>query len=249
MGGSAVLIYGSITEPERFEAGKGIKGKLSAFLGRGPKITDLGSGHQFIELPAGNLSGLASEFKQYLKNKIEKPWTGTSLLLDSYLDGSSTSVYVRGERTAHSEDKWYVQLTFSGCAGLTEVSAELACHWAEIWYDECRDWIAEKYFAPYGFLPHPKQERSFAGHKFLPLGNIGYAMFVDKFKWTPPLEHYFEIDGAYGEFEEFGDTLDLLDALDGDFNLVMADGSCKCQLCSPDFDAESVQKYVSERYR
>lgn len=245
MGGSAVLIYGNL-EQGRFEVKKGIAGRLLSCLGGGPKVIDLGSGRRLINLPAGNLNGLSSEFTQYLRTKIPKAWTATSLLLNSFLDGGVMSVYVRGERSQDAADEWYVQLTFSGCAGLAEVSAEIACHWAEIWYEECREKISEKYFSSYGFQPHPEQEKVFAAHKFLPLGNLGYAMFVDKFKWSPPLEHSFEIDGALEELEEFGVGSGIVEMLEVNFSPLMTDNTCKCQLCRPEFDAESIERRVSE---
>jgi hypothetical protein len=48
------------------------------------------------------------------------------------------SLYCWGEREAGSDTRSYVQLGFSGCAGMAEVSATVAGHWAAAWIREER---------------------------------------------------------------------------------------------------------------
>jgi hypothetical protein len=72
------------------------------------------------------LEPLAARFRAFLAREIPTPHDASTQTLD-YLDIKGIpSLYLRGEREKGGEPEWYVQLGFSGCAGMAEVSAAAA---------------------------------------------------------------------------------------------------------------------------
>lgn len=72
-----------------------------------------------------------------------------------YLAMDVVTINVRGERSGDEVSSWYVQMTFSACAGMADTSAEVAAHWAEIWYRRAGDELASNHFRPFGFTRQP----------------------------------------------------------------------------------------------
>src|SRR5579859_4725835 len=166
MGGNAFLITGKLTD---------------AKAGEKPSISDFGSA-ELAGLPIGPLDGLRNDFKHFLKKAIPKPHAATKSFLN-YLD-IPINIYVRSERKKGSSDfNWYVQFTFSGCAGMAEVSADLGVHWACRWYQENSNRLLKDFFEPFGFVPDSKQDLSFLDVKFIPMDGLGYAEYdLEKIK-------------------------------------------------------------------
>jgi len=247
MGGSAFCIWGQVDE-KLLASAPAKRGLLDRLLRRspvvGPKVIELPKGSRIIDIPADGLAGLKRDFRVFLTERIPKPWPSTKVFLD-YLDLDIVNIYVRGEQEQQGPVSWYVQFTFSGCAGTAEVSAELGSHWAETWYRARRDDIESVYLKPFGFVPNESQNDPSIPRAFLPVGELGYALYAGKAQaisdhFLP--EYLFELDDAMGDTtgvaEGIGDQdpLSVLKDLEERFAALMADSACRCQLCMPDFD-------------
>jgi hypothetical protein len=251
MGGCAFLIWGQVDD--KLLAPVEVKRTLLDRLlrrpaVRGPNIMELPNGSRLIDLPAAGLAGMKKDFRSFLNERVPQPWPSTKVILD-YLDLDIFEIYLRGEQDQHGPAKWYVQCSFSGCAGTAEVSAELGAHWAEIWYRERRDSIGELHLQPSGFIPNESQTKPWASRTFLPVGNLGYALYSGQEQAASELfqpEYLFELDDAMGnmtgmsEGDGVQDPLFVLKSLEERFATLMADSACRCQLCMPDFDPPSL---------
>lgn len=241
MGGQAYLIWGNIDE-ERVKPVPAKRSFWDKLLGRRRfqerTESELPNGTKLIELPAGDLARLGEDFGGFLERRIFEPWPATEVFFD-YLAENVVSIYLRGEHTPETPaPEWYVQITFSGCAGLAEISAELGSHWAEIWFTENRERITERYLEPFSFVPSPNRPVPGKRTAFLPVGRLGYAVYVGDVDTDPewPGSRLFELDAAATEAFELDGSLSRLRVLDEKFGSLMADGNCRCQLCMPDFD-------------
>ncbi|MDQ7783720.1 MAG: hypothetical protein RDU20_12625 [Desulfomonilaceae bacterium] len=247
MGGNAFLIRGKLAEaslhPEPIE-----RTLMDRIMGRQrfykPEVMDLGGGRRMIELPADKYRVLAEDFRHYLRKRVSQPWPATRVFLD-YLRGGVLSVFVRGEQNPEvSSPEYYIQITFSGCAGTAEVSAELGTHWAETYYAESHERIKEEYLNHFGFAPDDAGMAETFPRQFLPLGKLGYAMYVGGGPGSTDPEwegsRLFELDaGLSDSFYERGE-LSALRELDTRYGPLMADGKCRCQLCMPELDPSSL---------
>jgi len=209
-----------------------------------PEVMDLGGGRRMIDLPADKYQVLAKDFQQFLRNRMPKPWPATRAFL-AYLRSRVLSIYVRGEQNPEvSSPEYYIQITFSGCAGLAEISSELGTHWAEIYYRESHERLKDEYLNHFGFAPDDVKMTETQERQFLPLGSLGYGMYVGGQVENPDLEwegsRLFELDASISDdFYERGD-LSALRELDTRFGPLMADGKCRCQLCMPELDLSSL---------
>ncbi|MCC7147111.1 MAG: hypothetical protein IT443_11755 [Phycisphaeraceae bacterium] len=195
----------------------------------------------FVEVPPAELNRLPEEFLLFLNKRIGDPWPATRFVLD-YLQDFPIVVYVRGERNAAAANtEWYVQLTFSGCAGMAEISAMAAWHWAHIWFTDNRVDLAERRLVPYGFTPFQEQAQEGNDVALLPTPDRGYALF------SPCIEsddaesaRLFDIDAAFTEALPDNGEAYLAD-LRANHGALMSDGRCRCQICSPGFDPSVVR--------
>lgn len=249
MGGAALLIYGSVPEV-RLTAEPVPRSLIDRLLGRAsapaPAWFDVSRERRMITLPSGAFAKMGPAFTDYVANKFPKPWKATSAILE-YLRLDITNVYVRGESAGKNPPEWYLQLTFSGCAGMAEVSAELAVHWAQRWYAEREAELLAKYFKPYNFTPNGRIEGAPSPTIFVPLGAAGYA----RFEPTPrPVDEeyiesrYLEIDASAMETLGDGERETIMRTLDEKLPPMLEGGGCRCQLCSPDFDAAACDRLV-----
>ena len=236
MGGYAYIIPGTLS-PERLAASAPPPGFLQRLLGAGagtekPRVTTLGSGDRLYEIEPGALQKqLVQDFRHWLKSKLPTPSKGTQVPLQYVMDIAPT-VYVRGLQRAGEEAPQYnVQVSFSGCAGEAETSARVATHWAGLWYGAEHQRLADVFLGPFGFDPapyEPSREERFA---FLPAGDLGYLELVsveDSGDDAPG----FELDYATASTFEGDPRLERLNELFGHY---MKRGTCRCQLCEPDF--------------
>src|SRR4030095_10595710 len=110
MGGSALLIYGNVSEGllEPQPAPRSMMGRL---LGREPaKIptwSQVGPTRRMIDLPTEPLKALASAFGDYVVNRTSPPWTATTSVLE-YLKLNVISIHVRGEDPGNNSPEWYL---------------------------------------------------------------------------------------------------------------------------------------------
>jgi hypothetical protein len=150
-------------------------------------------------------------------------------------------VYLRGERNAgDSATDWYVQIGFRGFAGTAEVTAELECHWAEVWVRDQIEEIAQSVLLPEGFTPTETFDDSKGDPCFLPVGELGYAVFRSD-EGLEEEERGFDLDAAIREsyFEDYGDQ--FVNILHERHASLLSDGKCRCQLCSPAFDPRTIE--------
>lgn len=228
MGGSAFLIWGT-ADIERFAKG----GFFARFFGGGvPRETSIGANRYLTELPARSVQALVPEFKSYIRRKVGSPWPATKSILE-YLD-IAFRVYARGEREHDGPTRWYVQLSFGGCAGMAEISSEVAAHWAARWHAEERERIAS-ILTPAGFSPSHHND-AHDDLTFLPVGEAGYAAFKKEgySEGDVPPTH-FDLDMAAVEGNEENAEA-LLRSLEASWVEFMSDGRCHCQFCDPRFE-------------
>src|SRR5688500_5439911 len=136
MAASALLIYGTASEA-LLQPRPAPRSLLDRLLGRTPTIApawfEINRDRRIIDLPCVELQALGGSFRDHVASRFHPKSKATSSVLD-YLGIGVTQVLVRGDASGSNPPEWYVQVTFSGCAGMAEVSAELAAHWAELWY-------------------------------------------------------------------------------------------------------------------
>ncbi len=238
MGGAAFIISGDVDarllpanspeppEPQSFWA------RLFAWGSRRPKratVQALPNGDRHFEIPPGSLERtLVGGFRQWLAGRLVVPSQGSKVVLE-YLTVIEPTVYVRGlQRASDEKPDFYVQVTFSGCAGMSETSARAAVHWAAMWYAEVGPQVKTQWLEPYGFRADlqcpPETERML----FLPAGPLGYLEYIDP---GPTGEASFEMDEAVAETPEGQEAIGALHA----FERFMRPPRCRCQLCDPEF--------------
>lgn len=246
MGGTAYQIWGELDEyqlqPHIVQSNF-----LDKILGRKKvqeiKITEW-KGRKNFEVPVGSLKILSKDFLKYLHTAIPNPWPATRYVIDYFK--YAIKIYVRGEQAeSNPSPKWYIQLSFLGCAGMAEASAELGFHWVDIWYQQNKNRLIQDILLPYGFTPSQQQPEFFTENvSFLPLSQMGYALFhknrVDKLddeEWEG--SKLFELDQSFLESME---DIGCLKELDDWFGPKMADENCHCQLCDPNFDLSTLKE-------
>jgi hypothetical protein len=188
------------------------------------------NGDRFFDVPAGPLKPLIGEFRSWIRTRVPRPSKGSAVLLQ-YLADIEPTIYVRGlQRVGDERPGFYVQVSFSGCAGQAETSARAAAHWASLWYAAERGRIDSDYLTPYGFTAAPDLGETDV-MMFLPAGDLGYLEYSTDVPREPGAS-VFELDQSVVEAHE-GDP--VLDRLDETFAPYMAAARCRCQLCEPDF--------------
>lgn len=236
MGGSALLIHGtpSVDLLTPRAAARSLADRL---LGRhpvsGPTETPIGRDRVLLEIPSDPLRPLGDDLRTYVDRAFGVPWPSTMCVRD-YLAMDVVTTYLRGERAGNEASSWYIQLTFSACAGMADTSAEVAAHWAEIWYRQARDELTSKYFRPFGFAPE-RVDTTGPAKRFVPLGRLGYALFHGDEEAGPAdsEDRNFEVDGAALERFNGVDLTREWQELDAALSDVRAAGVCFCQFCAP----------------
>jgi hypothetical protein len=237
MGGSALLIHGT-PSADLLTPRAAPRSLTDRLLGRhpvlGPTETPIGRDHMLLEIPSGPLRPLADDFRAFVERAFDDPWPSTENVRD-YLAIDVITTYLRGSRTANGVPSWYVQFTFSACAGMADTSADLAAHWAEIWYRRSGDELASKYFRPFGFIPERIEGPA---NRFVPLGRMGYAVIHDGEEADPevPGSRYFALDYAVLETFDGEDLTREWQELDAALSDMRAAGACFCQFCAPALD-------------
>lgn len=232
MGGYAYLIWGQLDEATVFSprAASSLPGE--------------GSGRQLAEPGTAIASRLRehllSDFLRFIGATVGSPWPSTAHILQDYLQEGPVEYMVhRKARNGEQQLQWCLQITFSDCSGLAEVSSRLATHWTEIWYRDNHDRIDVDLLRPVGFFPSEIEDPE--AMAFIPIGEGGYAEFVAE--GTEVLDDgeqvCFALDTAL--YDGF-DAEVLIRQLTDRFASLMSDGGCRCQLCAPSFDPSSVPR-------
>ena len=161
---------------------------------------------------------------------MPEPWNATKAFVE-YVD-IGVATLLRGETDPDELPLWYVQLSFSGCAGMADVSSELAYHWADIWLRNELNQINETILRREGFTATGKFEPIDAPVRFVPIGTTDFSTYAAATLWNRQFE--FEIDGGITEsLDDDGER--LVAAIAQEFGELMADGKCRCQLRAPDY--------------
>ena len=239
MGGWAYQIGGSI-DPKIAEPIPVPKFFMDKILGRQrfrkPKEWDLGN-DKVIDLPADRFSPIKEHFLNYLKNTLQSPWSATTYII-RYLELDVMTIHFRGEKNAGSDTtNWCFQISFSGCAGEAEASAQLVSHWFALYHKNSLQQLREQIFTPNGFYP-TEYASDDSELRFLPLAEGGYAVFnndpQEMFFKDETKSFHFEVDyAALGDQSDGG--LNIMTELERKYAALMSDGKCRCQMCMPDF--------------
>ena len=231
MGGTAVLIHGTVSA-ERLAPRPVPRTLLDRVLGRtrqvGPRLRPMGR-RELVEVDAADLAPLIARYRDYLARKLPDPHEATRQVLECLELDRIPSLYVRGEREGGAEPSWYVQLGFSGCAGMAEVSAVVAGHWAAAWLEEEMPRVEREILVPFGFMPAETQTFDWPD-RFLPVAELGYLRYV------PPEER--EADGVALEMDHavvdaVEDAETRLAEISRRHAALIEAGRCHCQLCNP----------------
>ncbi|MEN6319299.1 MAG: hypothetical protein ABFD82_11160 [Syntrophaceae bacterium] len=177
MGGSAFLLFGNIdsTLLESRESKQSIIQKLFGIKKHaGPTETKMHDKLTLIDIKNHNLHVLTDDFKKYILTVISDPNSASKQFID-YLNMKTLSIYLRGNKSPEKTE-WYVQFSFSGCAGMSETAAELGSHWVEIWIHNERNLISN-ILDKNGFKINEEKDDS-AGYYFIPFEHYGYARIL-----------------------------------------------------------------------
>ncbi|MDH5510562.1 MAG: hypothetical protein OEZ32_09445 [Nitrospinota bacterium] len=246
MGGAAYLIdvtpdYELLVHPF-LERETSIKPPLLSWL-FGPRESGLAL---FVDLPADELgNAILSDFYGWVKERIPSPTPATAAFIRDYLEPIRADVYLRGERPDPSVreefSKWYIQVTFSGCAGQGEVSSMLSSHWVELWYRQNFDRINDDILKPRHLAPAVSEAESAGYGVFFGFADRGPALYYPIGTETEfilgerEIAVNFELDIAVEE--SIHDDADLekfhRQVLDTQANLPpeLEQGECLCQMC------------------
>lgn len=236
MGGAAYEINGTIDDivlkPRPIK-----KTFVDRLLGKqrfeGPKETCYGN-MTIIELPLGRLDELKNLFMKYLKDQLVQPSEASKDVLE-YLKLVPMRINFRGHKEAQEEViKWTIQVSFSGCAGMAQVSASLAAHWVRLWYLKNRSALQKEIFSVSGFFSN-EPEVAHEPEAFLPISQGLYAMYHEEpqemFINDEDISSHFEINSSFLDTQADG-GVELLNEIESKYLSVMADGKCRCQLCA-----------------
>jgi hypothetical protein len=182
------------------------------------------------EVKADELKVLEKDFRDYLNQRMPQPSSATKSFLD-YLNMHTMDIYVRGEKAEGKEAmQWFLQVSFSGCAGMTEIAAEVGYHWASMWYTDRKDRLTQAFLAPFGFYPNDKQSIE-VSTPFLPLQGLGHAAY---YKPEPADDEKGSLvmDDAQCQTPEGEEEAKRLE---DKYLSLMSDDLCRCQLCMPEF--------------
>ena len=250
MGGSALLIYGRVAE-ELLKERPRPRSLADRLLGRRPvakpEWMQVGKSQRMIDLPADAFAPIGKAFREHVATRFQPRWTATESVI-GYLDLGITEVYLRGDREGDGEPEWYVQVSFSGCAGMAEVSSELAAHWADRWFRSEGDRITENLLRPHGFEPNGRTQAIGSGEPFVPMGVAGYAIYhAEPREADPdlPMEsRYFDIDFSAVDTLSEDERGDVMQKLDAELPPLLPRGPCCCQWCAPELDVTSIAQVV-----
>jgi len=246
MGGDAYLISGTVDsrhwpldqQPTSLPPPRSLWQRLTSMVGSTdtsglPRITTLPNGERLIELPSGPLNHqLVSDCIRWLTSRLAPPSQASTLAL-KYLREIKPTLYLRGQqRRDEMVPEFYIQITFSGCAGQAETSARLASHWTALWYRTEHTRLTSEYLTPFGFQPRPLESLQEEPMYFLPVSDVGYVEYLPPA--DPSAEPLLELDYCIVESRP-NDR--VIEKLNGPVALAMADRRCHCQLCDPGFNA------------
>ncbi len=219
MGGWAFMIYGDF-DAQRGAAAATPPSLLDRLRGRRPaSISSVNLGNsRLLQFPADVIQQpLADNYRTFVRTRLDPPTEASQSVLD-YLDLGQPTIYIRANQTpTDPEPAWYVQISFSGAAGMAETSARVAAHWAAHWYTE-RSEAIRGILAPVGFNAVRCEELD--QPRFVAAGEYGYIE-----------REAGELTTDWSVLESEDDPDAVLKMLDERYGRLLDDGRCHCQLC------------------
>jgi hypothetical protein len=221
MGGSAFLIHGEFDADRAAQAAAPpsffdrLRGRQAPAL----STTRLPNGRSLLQFPPDAIAqALAADYLAFVRERLTPPSPASRVVLE-YLALGQPTIYLRADRgPGETAGPWYVQISFSGAAGMCETSARVAAHWAARWFASRGDAIRIAILAPNGFTV--ANGEPIADAIFVPTPQTGYAERD---------EGIFTIDASVLEGQEDPET--LVQALARDYGPAFDDGACHCQMC------------------
>lgn len=238
MGGSGFLLTGNV-DPSLLQprpAPRTLVDKL-LFRTRMQAPREIASARsRAVDIPVPQLATLTGVFQDWLRPRLPASHPATKDIW-SYLGIGVSSIYLRGDASDGAPLEWYLQFSFSGCAGQAEVSAEVAVHWTHAWLDATIQDLTRTHFLPAGFTPNPwPQPQQEKARPFLATP-FGHAALVEQ--PTPKDQHdpswgprLVELDQGAMESAS-AQTLLQISRDEEEWARKLAAGHCLCLLCAP----------------
>ena len=245
MGGAAFLLEGSVS-PALLEERTQPRTLLDKLLFRTRKLAverqNWGEETQLeVPLPSA-LRGLPVAYSEWLDGTLGASRSPALAALKDYLSVDVCDLNLRGVEKEGQPARFYLQLTFSGCAGMGETSAQVAAHWAQIWWERDPEGLSAL-CTPHGFTPGGIwQEGAMLDQLFFPLKEGGYAIYTEQESLPGASDHvpppealpWLEVDGALEE--EHLDVMERLEQLKPLAKTTFRVRRCRCALCDPHFE-------------
>jgi len=221
MGGSAFMIYGEF-DAVGAAAAAPRRTILDRLRNRQPpsvSTTRFPNGRSLLQFPANAIQDpLARNYLTFVNERLAAPSAASGVVLD-YLKLGQPTIYLRAERgPSETTGPWYVQVSFSGCAGMSETSARVATHWASHWYAARGEAIRTAVLSPAGFTAESAEPPSAAA--FVATAEHGYAEREGE---------TFAIDASF--IESHPDPDALMKQLEQQHARQLDDGKCHCEIC------------------
>ena len=213
------MIYG------RLEGAAKPKRKKEGFFSKlfnkekSPSCSDMGT-YTLITYPVRELKKtIIDVFDHFLEESFENPDERDRQILAYIKDAeySTLSVYLRSEEGENRTES-YVQVTFSGSAGMGEVSAEIAAHWFTLGYERSfGDELKKTLKTEFNFHAERIESNS---------SNIKKATYNELCLYAlDDPEYGIEVDGYLHEMGDFSSEQVV-------FEEEGVSSSCQCSLCS-----------------
>lgn len=120
----------------------------------------------------------------------------------------------------------------------------MAAHWAGIWFSGREAEITEKFLAPFGFTPHKEQKKLGEDPLFLPLGKLGYGLYMagNPIEFDEHIQgaRYFELGAGLTEYLSHKREPPYPRALGERFKRLISGSVCKRRICSPVVGCRSI---------
>jgi hypothetical protein len=152
-----------------------------------------------------------------VRTRLSSPTEASRSVLD-FLDLDQPTIYIRANQSpGDTEPEWYVQVSFTGAAGMTETSARVAAHGAEHWY-VARSEAIRAILAPAGF--DATRGEQLDEPRFVPGGEYGYIE-----------REAGELTADWSVLESHEDPDAVLKMLEQRYAGLLDDGRCHCEMC------------------
>lgn len=156
-------------------------GFLARLLGARPKPDELST--------ASFRKALWNDFRAHLRERLPSALPATKAACD-YLDTIGWSLYLRRYAEINvgaGAEGWFLQITWSGCAGTAETSAALAAHWTRLWW-EARSPVVS------GLVVDPSRWPERQDPLFVPVEGA-YVMWTGDWEWDDVVEPPPDVSG------------------------------------------------------